>query len=205
MDGACAHVAREAGGEAAVAMQLGTAEICDLEEEDGSRGRSRGSWSVRQQRCDRRRNSGERTAAAGSCGCGRGLEMAMAALQREAAALGQRWQREIAAVEAGSIVLAAMLAAAEGKKGDDSAKMAATGKKQRWDRWQQRAVHCNGRAAAAAAGAMAALQRCETADLKKTARWQCRATLCRQRVDRCYGLLKAALIAAVDQRGMCVG
>ncbi|RRT52081.1 hypothetical protein B296_00050687 [Ensete ventricosum] len=37
---------------------------------------------------------------------------------REGAPLGQRWQREIIAVEAGSIVQATMLAAAEGEKGD---------------------------------------------------------------------------------------
>ncbi|RRT85541.1 hypothetical protein B296_00004170 [Ensete ventricosum] len=65
--------------------------------------------------------------------------MAMAALQREArevATLEQRWQQEIAVVEASSVLQALMLAAAKGKKGDGSAKMVATGKKQHWDRWQ---------------------------------------------------------------------
>ncbi|RZS23964.1 hypothetical protein BHM03_00056977 [Ensete ventricosum] len=65
--------------------------------------------------------------------------MAMATLQREArevAMLEQRWQQEIAVVEASSVMQALMLAAAKGKKGDGSAKMAATGKKQHWDRWQ---------------------------------------------------------------------
>ncbi|RWW38573.1 hypothetical protein BHE74_00056184, partial [Ensete ventricosum] len=120
---------------ATAGMQLGTVEICDP-----SRRQKQGGWSERQQRCGRCRNSGERTAAAGSCGCDRGLEMVMAALQREVgevATLGQRWQREITAIEAGSVVQVAMLAVAEGKKGDSSMKMAATGKKQCWDRWQR--------------------------------------------------------------------
>ncbi|RWW28794.1 hypothetical protein GW17_00006708 [Ensete ventricosum] len=49
---------------------------------------------------------------------------------------------------------------------------------------QQRRLQLHGlmRAAATAAGAtaMAALQQCETADLKKPARWQHRAAVCRQ-------------------------
>ncbi|RRT44544.1 hypothetical protein B296_00033879 [Ensete ventricosum] len=67
MDGVCAHMAREGGGEAATVMQLGTVEFCDpsrvgndacckcygrdrvVDEEDGSRGKSRGG-SERQQR-----------------------------------------------------------------------------------------------------------------------------------------------------------
>ncbi|RRT36243.1 hypothetical protein B296_00048157 [Ensete ventricosum] len=64
----------------------------------------------------------------GSCGCGRGMEMVMAALQR--AILEQRWQREITTVKATSIVHAAMLIATEGKKGNGNVKMAVTGKKQ---------------------------------------------------------------------------
>ncbi|RRT73671.1 hypothetical protein B296_00021398 [Ensete ventricosum] len=45
------------------------------EEYDGSRGRSRGGYSERRQRCGRHQNSGERTAVAGSFDYGMGLEM----------------------------------------------------------------------------------------------------------------------------------
>ncbi|RRT77040.1 hypothetical protein B296_00009808 [Ensete ventricosum] len=76
MDGAYAHVAREARGETTMVMQLGTVDNCDpsrmgsdayyscygrnhvVEEEDGSRGKSKGSWSGRQQWCGRCQNSG---------------------------------------------------------------------------------------------------------------------------------------------------
>ncbi|RRT76204.1 hypothetical protein B296_00015876 [Ensete ventricosum] len=46
------------------------------EEEDGSRTKSKGSWCGRQQRCGWHQNNRERIVAGGSCGCGRGLEMA---------------------------------------------------------------------------------------------------------------------------------
>ncbi|RWW50981.1 hypothetical protein BHE74_00042701 [Ensete ventricosum] len=115
MDGVCAHMAREGGGEATAAMQLGTVEFCDpsrvgsdaccncygrnrvVDEEDGSRGKSR-DRSGRQQRLE-----------AG-----------------EVAMLGQRWQQEIAVVEASSVMQTTMLAATEGKKGDGSDKEEAT-------------------------------------------------------------------------------
>ncbi|RWW64241.1 hypothetical protein BHE74_00028537 [Ensete ventricosum] len=46
---------------------------------------------------------------------------------------------------------------------------------------------------------------CETTDLKKVVRWQRWAVVCKQQANRCYSLLKATLITAIDQRRMCIG
>ncbi|RWW34014.1 hypothetical protein GW17_00001240 [Ensete ventricosum] len=67
-----------------------------VEEEGGSRDRSRGGWSGRQQRCGRHRNNGERIAIAGSCGCGSGLEMAASGRRRRGVGTGTgyRWEKK---------------------------------------------------------------------------------------------------------------
>ncbi|RZS05256.1 hypothetical protein BHM03_00035746 [Ensete ventricosum] len=44
--------------------------VLAIKEEDGSRGRIRGDWNIRQHR-----NNGERIVVAGSCDCDKGLRM----------------------------------------------------------------------------------------------------------------------------------
>ncbi|RWW87716.1 hypothetical protein BHE74_00003441 [Ensete ventricosum] len=88
----CSNVASCRGGNTGWA-------VLTAKEENGSRGRSRGDWSGRQRRCGRRWNSGERTAAVRSCGCGRGLEMAASGRRRSrvgavVAEWGLRQQRQ---------------------------------------------------------------------------------------------------------------
>ncbi|RWW60078.1 hypothetical protein BHE74_00032943 [Ensete ventricosum] len=89
---------------------------CAVGEEDGSRDRSRVDYSGSQQRCGRRRNSGERIVVAGGSG-----DIGTEIVARDRYNRG--WQRC-------SLWL-------KGKKGDGSINMVVIKKKQCWVKWQQ--------------------------------------------------------------------